>query len=132
MVPCSTVHAYMRIHLCTVVSYVRYMQGTTTYRLKWYLRNDLVDNVRGVERSFRISIKYRKVLRGLMLELPLHHGMRTKDAETHQNLIYRLNRHIRDDHEGTLQPGVSAPPERDDDLDLTIAVPPANIVHRLG
>ncbi|KAL6762637.1 hypothetical protein V8C86DRAFT_613868 [Haematococcus lacustris] len=78
--------------------------GTTTYRLKWFVASEQVDNVRGVERSFRISVEYRMPVKvgRLLLKLPLRKGMRTDDAESHQNLIYRLNRHIGKEHGNTL------------------------------
>ena len=31
-----------------------------TYRVKWIVPNHLVDNIRGVEKTYRISIEYRK------------------------------------------------------------------------
>jgi hypothetical protein len=33
---------------------------SVTYKLKWCIATDQVDNVRGVERTYRISIEYRK------------------------------------------------------------------------
>ncbi len=108
-------------------------EPVVTYRLKWFIRNDLVDNIRGVERTYRVSIEFRKHIRlgGLVLKLPLRAGMRTDDAESHQNLIYRLNRHIGKRQASYLQGGGSAAGGgrggggEVDDLGLTIAVPPA-------
>jgi len=37
---------------------------STTYKLKWYIPNELVDNVRGVERTFRVSIEVRSSVCG--------------------------------------------------------------------
>ena len=34
----------------------------TTYKVKWIIPNDLVDNIRGVERTYRVSVEYRKVV----------------------------------------------------------------------
>jgi hypothetical protein len=70
--------------------------AATLYKLKWLIPNELIDNVRGVERTFRVSIEYRKpcVVGQLKLKLPLRRGMRTDDAEAHQALIYRLNQHL--------------------------------------
>lgn len=67
-----------------------------TYKLKWFVANELVDNIRGVERSYRLSVEFRRPLRlgRLHLNLPLRHGMRADDAEGHRALIFRLNRHI--------------------------------------
>ena len=33
---------------------------TVTYKVKWIVPNHLVDNIRGVEKSYKISIEYRK------------------------------------------------------------------------
>lgn len=43
---------------------VHMQDGTTTftYKLKWHIPNDLVDNIRGVERTYRISIEFRKLV----------------------------------------------------------------------
>ena len=34
--------------------------SAVTYRVKWIVPNHLVDNIRGVEKTYRISIEYRK------------------------------------------------------------------------
>lgn len=35
-------------------------QVVATYKLKWAIPNELVDNIRGVERTYRVSIEYRR------------------------------------------------------------------------
>lgn len=67
-----------------------------TYRVKWILRNDHIDNIRGLERGYTISVEYHQPVKlgKLSLKLPLRKGMRTSTAEGHKNLIFRLNRHI--------------------------------------
>lgn len=35
---------------------------SATVRVKWYIPNELVDNIRGVEKTYRITIDYRKPL----------------------------------------------------------------------
>jgi hypothetical protein len=111
-----------------------------TYKLKWFIPNELVDNIRGVERTYRISVEFRRPVKvgRLQLKLPLRRGMRTDDAESHQNLIYRLNRHIGKDQQLGIQTmkdltetPVSGEPL--EESELTIAVPPFQrpIVRRL-
>jgi hypothetical protein len=49
---------------------------SVTYKIKWCIATDQVDNVRGVERTYRISIEYRKPVqvrsRGGGEPTPLH------------------------------------------------------------
>ncbi len=40
--------------------------ATATYKLKWVIPNELVDNVRGVERSHRISVEFRRPVKVLL------------------------------------------------------------------
>ena len=35
-------------------------ETSVTYKIKWIIQNSLVDNIRGVEKTYRISIEYRK------------------------------------------------------------------------
>ena len=35
-------------------------ETAVTYKVKWIVQNSLVDNIRGVEKTYRISIEYRK------------------------------------------------------------------------
>eukprot|EP00798_Chlamydomonas_sp_ICE-L_P005982 gene5982-5274_t len=37
---------------------------SVTYKVKWVLGNSLIDNIRSVERSYRISVEYRKAASG--------------------------------------------------------------------
>ncbi|EFJ52490.1 hypothetical protein VOLCADRAFT_102987 [Volvox carteri f. nagariensis] len=69
---------------------------SVTYRVKWIIRNDHIDNIRGVDRNYAVSVEYHKPVKlgRLSLKLPLHRGMRTTTAEGHKDLIFRLNRHI--------------------------------------
>jgi hypothetical protein len=69
---------------------------SVTYRVKWILRNDHIDNIRGLERGYTISVEYHQPVKlgKLSLKLPLRRGMRASTAEGHKNLIFRLNRHI--------------------------------------
>lgn len=96
-------YLFVKHHSSTAASTSTTMPSkqATTYKLKWYIPNHLVDNVRGVERTYRVSIEYRHPLNvgsGKTLKLPLRKGMRTDDSESHQALIHRLNRHIGKDH----------------------------------
>ncbi|MEW5315922.1 MAG: hypothetical protein WDW38_007319 [Sanguina aurantia] len=67
-----------------------------TYKVKWLIPNEHIDNIRSVEKSFRISIEYRRPIQlgHFVLKVPLRQGMRTTSSESHRNLILRLNRHI--------------------------------------
>lgn len=69
---------------------------SVTYRLKWIIRNNHIDNIRGLDRSYAVNVEYHKPVKlgRLSLKLPLHKGMRTATAEGHKDLIFRLNRHI--------------------------------------
>ncbi|GIL45737.1 hypothetical protein Vafri_2896 [Volvox africanus] len=69
---------------------------SVTYRVKWIIRNDHIDNIRGLDRGYAVSVEYHKPVKlgRLSLKLPLHRGMRTATAEGHKDLIFRLNRHI--------------------------------------
>ncbi|GIL71927.1 hypothetical protein Vretifemale_2372 [Volvox reticuliferus] len=69
---------------------------SVTYRVKWMIRNDHIDNIRGLDRGYAVSVEYHKPVKlgRLSLKLPLHRGMRTATAEGHKDLIFRLNRHI--------------------------------------
>lgn len=69
---------------------------SVSYRVKWIIRNDRIDNVRSLDRGFTITVEYHTPVRlgRINLKLPLRRGMRAVTAEGHKNLIHRLNRHI--------------------------------------
>ncbi|GLC63393.1 hypothetical protein PLESTF_000031500 [Pleodorina starrii] len=69
---------------------------SVTYRVKWIIPNGHIDNIRGLDRGYAVSVEYHKPVKlgRLSLKLPLHKGMRTATAEGHKDLIFRLNRHM--------------------------------------
>lgn len=85
--------------------------ASTTYKVKWVIPNDLVDNIRSVEDTFRITIDYRRPIsvsclgKTLSLRLPLRKGLRCSNMEGHRSLIFALNAHVqRSDRAGTAGP----------------------------
>lgn len=80
---------------CSFMNPCQTLQAVT-YKVKWLIPNEHIDNIRGVEKSFRISIEYRRPIQlgQFVLKVPLRQGMRTTSSESHRNLILRLNRHI--------------------------------------
>ncbi|KAG1651847.1 hypothetical protein FOA52_002723, partial [Chlamydomonas sp. UWO 241] len=68
-----------------------------TYKVKWFIPNAVVDNIRSIENTCRITIDYRKPIsfgRSLQFRLPLKKGMRCGNDEAHRSLIFRLNLHL--------------------------------------
>lgn len=83
--------------------------GATTYKLKWYLKNEQVMHVHGSDISWRVHIESHKPVKfgKMVLKMPVKKSIRCSSGEVFQQLIVHISSHVT---------GTSASNKPDDNL----------------